>query len=129
MQVEDRTAIIIAYDAATKAILTRTTWNWFKKLEYLQQSRKLFKEAVNRDSVNVEIRFLRFTVEDRIPFYLGYSDHMKEDKKVILENLQNYKVEGLNPEIYQYLHKRLEESGEFNEQELSSLQKKFSRLN
>lgn len=128
LKIEKRTAIVVAYDAATKAILTRTTWNWFKKLEYLDESRMLFEQAVKMDSTDVEIRFLRFTVEDRIPFYLGYSDHMEFDKSVILKNIDNYDVENINPEILQFLQMRLKESGEFSEEELKMLSRKLNNL-
>lgn len=129
LKVENRAAVIVAYDAAAKAIMTRTTWNWFRKLEYLQESRKLFEEAVKMDSANVEIRILRFTVEDRIPFYLGFSDHMEMDKAIIMQNLHTYDVENINPKILEFLHKRLKESGEFTVQELKEIQKKLININ
>ena len=124
--IEKRTAIVIAYDAAAKAVMTRTTWNWFKKLEYLNQSRKLFIEAIKKDPQNVEIRFLRFTVEDRIPSYLGYSDHMDEDKEIILKHLSNYDSKGINPEITNFLKDRLRESDAFTQKELIKIEEKLT---
>lgn len=124
--IEKRTPIIIAYDAATKAVMTRTTWNWFRKLEYLNESRALFIEAVKKDPNNVEIRFLRFTVEDRIPSYLGYSDHMEDDKDIILKYLENYDSKSINPEISNFLKDRLRDSQAFTQKELVKIEEKLT---
>jgi len=54
---------------------------------------------------------------------------MEMDKVIIMKNLQTYDVENINPKILQFLHKRLEESEEFNEQELIEIKKKLTNLN
>lgn len=126
LKIKKRTPIIVAYDAATKAVMTRTTWNWFKKLDYLDESRDLFEEAVKEDPKNVEIRFLRFTVEERIPGYLGYSDHMEIDKVVILKYLENYDSKKIAPEISNFLKERLRESEVFTDEELEKIEEKLS---
>ena len=129
LKVKNRTPVLVGYHAAATAIMTRTTWNWFRKLDYLKESRKLFIQAVEKDPKNVEIRFLRITVEDRIPFYLGYSDHMDEDKEIIMKYLDTYDSQSVNPEILKFLHKRLQESEKFSEEELKTIKQKMVNLN
>ncbi|MDA9312083.1 hypothetical protein N9515_03725 [Vicingaceae bacterium] len=44
LQVESPSAKILAYQVALEAIMTKTTWNIFKKLSYLCKSEESFKK-------------------------------------------------------------------------------------
>ena len=81
---------MLAYKGALEAIMTKTTWNVFKKLSYLKKSEASFKEAVRKAPNNIEIRFMRMAVQYEIPEYLGYSEDMESDRKFIVNNIEQF---------------------------------------
>ncbi len=95
--IEDPTAQMLAYKGALEAIMTKTTWNVFKKLSYLRSSEASFQEAIRLAPNNVEIRFMRMAVQYEIPEYLGYSDDMEDDRKFIVDHIEEF-----NPAEFSY---------------------------
>ncbi len=81
-------AIIKGYIAALEALKAKHAWNPYAKLDYLDKAEATFAKAIAADPQNVEIRFLRYTVEFYVPAFLGYSSHMAHDKQVIIQNIK-----------------------------------------
>ena len=81
---------MLAYRAALEAIMTKTTWNLFKKINYLNKSETSFNKAIEMAPDDVEIRFMRMAVQYEIPEYLGYSEDMEEDRKFIVKNIDKF---------------------------------------
>ena len=79
--------LLMAYYAASEAIKAKYIWNIFSKIQYLKQSASGFEKAVSLSPENIEIRFLRFTVQYHIPFFLGFSVNLEEDKQVICDHI------------------------------------------
>ncbi|MCC9136302.1 hypothetical protein ACFSKU_01595 [Pontibacter silvestris] len=89
--------VILAYKAASEASMAKYVWNPYSKLKHLKTSASIFEKAVKLDKDEPEIRFLRFTVEHYVPRYLKLSEHLNEDKKIIINSLKNYPASGLSP--------------------------------
>lgn len=87
-QVSPKPPIIIGYVAMLEALKAKHAWNPYSKFNYLGKSKKTFQKAVLADPDNMEIRFMRFSVEHFLPSYLGYSKNLKSDKAVIIEQLK-----------------------------------------
>ncbi|MEQ8625653.1 MAG: hypothetical protein RJQ00_02435 [Vicingaceae bacterium] len=90
LAVENPSAKMLAYRAALEAIMTKTTWNLFKKINYLNKSETSFNKAIEMAPDDVEIRFMRMAVQYEIPEYLGYSEDMEEDRKFIVKNIDKF---------------------------------------
>jgi len=93
LKVENPSAKVLAYRGALEAILTRTTYNVFKKVNYLKKSKKSFEEAVKKDPNNLEIRFMRLAVEHEIPDFLGMSENIESDREFVIKNIDRFKAE------------------------------------
>ncbi|MFY0601310.1 MAG: hypothetical protein JXR03_16660 [Cyclobacteriaceae bacterium] len=89
----DTEPTIVAYQAVSKALMAQKVWNPIDKYIYIKNFHSLMDKALKEDSLNLEIRFLRFSVEYHIPPWLGYSEHLEEDIKFI--NINSYKVSQL----------------------------------
>jgi hypothetical protein len=76
--------LIIAYKACVKALQAKYTWNPLQKWADIDQASKFFEEAIKDAPEDIEIRFLRFSIELNTPSILGYSQHLEEDKKKLL---------------------------------------------
>lgn len=94
-QLNDLTPKQYAYLATIEAIMTKTTWNPIKKIQYLNKSEEHFEKAISIDSTDIEVRFLRLSVEYEIPSYLGYSNDMGIDTKYVKANFINFNPEEL----------------------------------
>lgn len=80
--------ILNAYHGASLAIKAKYAWNPYKKLENVNAGLTILNKAVNAKSSDVEIRFLRFSVEENLPAIVPGVRHCDEDKKTILTNLK-----------------------------------------
>ena len=82
-------ALILAYLGSAQAIRAKHAWNPVNKMSYLKQGSKTLDAAVNTAPNNLEVRFLRFSLEHFLPPFLGYSKHLETDKDKILELLEH----------------------------------------
>lgn len=82
--------VVIAYCGIGEALLAKYTFFPWDKLIYLNKGLKLLDKAVNVDSNNLEIRFLRFTVLSNVPSFLGYSSEANYEADVLYNMLKSY---------------------------------------
>ncbi|QDA59103.1 hypothetical protein [Hymenobacter jejuensis] len=95
----ERDAVVLAYKGAAEAIRARDA-SMFNKLTYVQDASRTFEQAVALNPTNAEVRFLRFSVETNLPSFLGLSQHVEEDKQVLLSALLNHPKSGLDAEAF-----------------------------
>jgi len=90
--IKNRTGLIDGYIAALLACKAKHSWNPYLKLKYLNKAEALFNTAVNADPHNIEIRFLRFSVEHNVPGFLGYNKNREADAEDMITQLgkRNY---------------------------------------
>lgn len=77
--------VTIGYTGALEALKARYAWDPYSKLKYLSRSEKTFAKAVTAEPHNIEIRFMRFSVEHNVPGFLGYNKHLLADREEIIE--------------------------------------------
>lgn len=75
--------LMIAYTGTLEALKAKHSWNPYNKIKFVALSQKTMKRAVSRDPVNLEIRFMRFSIQHYTPSFLGFSKDLDEDRKVI----------------------------------------------
>lgn len=109
------TPLMKAYNGVALAILAKHSWNPYTKLENVKSGLKNINEAVNSHSSDLEIRFLRFSVEENIPSVVPFTSHIDEDKKFILKNWNK------NHEFYSTMSAYLKKSSKFTEEEKKKL--------
>ena len=107
-----------AYEGATEALVAKYSWYPWDKISHLKEGVKAIENAVLADENNIEIRFLRFYVENSIPSYLGYSKNIDSDKEVIMSNIANLNSLALAKEIAQFISGYMRNSGKCTEQEV-----------
>ena len=96
---DDKHPVKLAYKGGSEAVMAKYNWNPYTKLKHVKNAAVLFEEAVALDRTNPEIRFLRFTVEHYVPRYLNLSEHLQEDKQVIIEGLQKHPKSGVSTDM------------------------------
>lgn len=79
--------VFYAYNAAAEMTLANHAYWPTSKLEYFNAGKVRLEEAVTAFPKNVEIRYIRYCVQQGCPFFLDYASNLDEDKKYILANL------------------------------------------
>ncbi|OOQ58114.1 hypothetical protein BC343_10710 [Mucilaginibacter pedocola] len=90
--IKNRSGLINAYIGTLEALKAKHAWNPYYKVKYLNDCEKTFKTAVAADPHNIEIRFMRFSIEHNVPKFLGYTKNLVDDREEIIKQLdaKNY---------------------------------------
>lgn len=94
-----------AYKAVFTMAMARYTNNVITKWSYFNQGRDLLEEVIKKNPDNVEMRFLRITIQDNVPSILSYSCNIDEDKNFILSYYHTIPGNGLKENIRTYFLK------------------------
>ena len=108
-KIENPDALLLAYRASTLALKAKHAWNPYNKLDYMNSFDNIINDAVRMSSDDVEIRFLRYSVQLNTPKYLGLSKNLAEDKTKIVNLFIQKKFKNKDKvmltEIYQFMLK------------------------
>lgn len=88
-EVKNPSPIIIAYTGSASAMRAVHVWNPYYKIKYVKDAERRYAEAVQQEPHNIEIRFLRFSMEHYVPGFLGYNKNLQADKIEMLTQLHN----------------------------------------
>jgi hypothetical protein len=82
-------AVSQAYKGAASAMYASQVSGITKKLSCFNSGKAAIEAAVRKHPANAEIRFLRFAIQCKAPFILGYSGNLEDDANVIIRSLQS----------------------------------------
>ena len=120
--------IVKAYTGASEMLVAKHSWNPITKISFLKHGLSKVNEAVMSDNENIEIRFLRFYIENSLPKYLGLSDNLYADKKKIITHLDSLSELGLTKDIALYINKYMIDSGKCTNEEIERINSSIVRL-
>lgn len=80
--------LLLGYKGAVEMGMARHASNPFKKMGYFSKGKEHLDDAINRDTADIELRFLRLTIQVNLPSFLGYSGNIESDKTYVLKNLE-----------------------------------------
>lgn len=99
----DSEPIRVAYLGAFQTIWAKHTLNPFEKLKTFKEGKANIEESVAQSPSDTEIRFIRLSVQLNAPKFLGYSNNIEEDKKIIRYSGSDIKSETLQTMIKECL--------------------------
>ena len=85
---ESSPPIYLGYKAMSEFMLCNHVFSPMAKWSHFKKGRKILEEAILRSGEDTELRFLRFSVQSRVPAILNYSDNLYDDKLVLMEYLK-----------------------------------------
>lgn len=98
----DTTApLLLAYKAMAGFMVSYHSTNPYHKLKYFIESRSALNRVIAQAPDNVELRFLRFTVQTNAPKFLGYYGNIIEDKTVLFAALNDAAASDLDTDLRQ----------------------------
>lgn len=95
--------MIIGYKGAISAAMANHIKNKSEKLKFFNAGKKLIEQSIKADAQNMELRFLRFTIQTNCPKALGYNDEIESDKKFVMESLGSMKNATLKKKMIAFL--------------------------
>lgn len=92
-----------AYAAAFHMFMAKHTGNPLKKMKYFREGRDRLEKELTSNPKDVEIRFIRLTIQYYIPDYLGYNGDIESDKDYVMNHLYELTDSRTKNIIYKYL--------------------------
>lgn len=118
---EEASPLIKAYRGAGLATTSNCTSWPLSKLSRFREGKGLLEEAVSIEPENLEVRFLRYTIQKNIPDFLGY-DNLEEDRQFIMERLTLQLKKGTKDDLTKRIIQYLLETKEITEEQLKDLE-------
>lgn len=96
-------AILVCYKGVSEMIQAKYVISPWSKLNSFNSGKKLIEEAVRKDSENLEIRFLRYSIQTNLPSFLDYKADVDSDKDFMINNIDKTDDKELRKNIIEYL--------------------------
>jgi len=99
--------VILGYMGAAEILLAKYAFSPISKWNYFNRGKKILESAIIKDPNNLELRFLRLTIQENIPAILGYSSLIENDMKFLYNKVGFTQDVQLQKMIMDYLgHKK-----------------------
>ncbi|WP_316830873.1 hypothetical protein [Pedobacter aquatilis] len=121
----NKTALITAYCGTLEALKAKHSWNPYNKIKYVKVSLRTMQKAIDMDKENMEIRFMRFSIEHYTPGFLGFSKDLPVDRKEIIKHYENRNFGLADEELIKNVARFMIDSKRCTSEEIKIL-KKFS---
>ena len=95
--------LLYGYKGIATMIMAKHVFSPFKRLSYFNKGKEMLAEAILADPSNVELRYLRFSAQTKAPGFLGYKDHLDEDRIFLIKNLPTFEQGEMKTKIKQFL--------------------------
>jgi len=91
------------YYGAGKMIMAKYYLNPYSKLSSFSEGKSILESSIEKDTANVELRYLRLTIQNNAPSFLGYKSKVDDDRNFLTSSLSKLKDEELKTIISKYL--------------------------
>lgn len=86
------TPVSNAYKGAYTMMKAKYVSSPFKKYAYFNEGKALIENAIEQAPNNVEIRYLRATLQANLPKFLNYYENLNDDIDFVLTNLKRAEI-------------------------------------
>lgn len=100
---ENNNTSFAAYRACATMIMAKYVTGPINKLSKFNEGKNLLEKCIENDKQNVELRFLRFTVQSNAPTFLGYNSSLKLDKNFLLNKFSSISDKQLKNTVISFL--------------------------
>lgn len=102
---ENNNPLLFGYRGGATMIMAKHAFNPFSKLSYFKKGKNILESAIQADNTNIELRFLRYTIQTSVPSFLNYGGEKKADKLFLSKSIPDLKDQELKKIINAYLLK------------------------
>ena len=97
-------SLILGYLGAYQAVWAVHTYNPISKLNSFNEGKRNIEAAIQKAPTNIELRYIRLSIQKNCPSFLGYSDRIASDEKFIQSNLKQIESSELKTQIQSILN-------------------------
>ncbi|RZJ70510.1 hypothetical protein [Flavobacterium sp.] len=83
---EDANKVLVAYKGCSMALKSKHSNFLPDKISFMKEGAAFMDAAAAASPKDIEIRMIRMSVQENVPFIVDYRDKIQEDKNVILAN-------------------------------------------
>jgi len=95
--------VLVCYKGVSEMLQAKHMFSPFSKMEKFRKGKSLIEKSIRRDPNDLELRFLRFSIQSNLPGFLGYDEAISIDKVKLLEGYSTIKDTELRNRIFSYL--------------------------
>ena len=92
------------YKGISFMLLSKHAYNPYTKISYFTKGSAILDQAIQEDNENIELRFLRYTIQSEAPIFLNYRSELSLDLNFIQTQVNNLKDFDLKNRINNYLY-------------------------
>tara|TARA_B110000467_G_C18332734_1_gene494687 strand:+ start:3187 stop:3678 length:492 start_codon:yes stop_codon:yes gene_type:complete len=91
------------YKGMSLMLLSKHSYNPYKKIDYFKKGSSMLDKAIEEDKENIELRYLRYTVQYSAPMILNYRSALSADLSFIQHNVNSITDLDLKKRINNFL--------------------------
>lgn len=110
---ESDNVLLLGYKGATATLMAKFAKGVKAKTGYFKEGKKLIEQAIAKAPENIELRYIRLSVQENAPKIVRYKKAIAEDKQFILTNYSGIK----NIETKKYIKGFVSQSASFSDAE------------
>ncbi|TCC89170.1 hypothetical protein EZ428_15830 [Pedobacter frigiditerrae] len=96
-------ALLICYKGAAQMMEAKYAFSPITKFSKFSKGKSAIEKAIVKDPKQIEIRFIRFSIQTNLPFFLGYNESIKTDKEMLINSINKIDDENLKQNVVNYL--------------------------
>jgi hypothetical protein len=81
-------ASVMAYVTSIAMKQAEYTSNPLRKLQLFQENKKILNQLIDTHRTNIHLRYVRLLSQENTPYFLGYNEHIEEDKRILKNILE-----------------------------------------
>lgn len=86
---EKNNTVLSGYKACATMMMAKHVLNPLRKLSTFSKGKALLEKSIDADRFNIELRFLRFTIQTNAPSFLDYSSNIRQDKLFLINTVSS----------------------------------------
>ncbi|RZK55913.1 MAG: hypothetical protein EOO91_13125 [Pedobacter sp.] len=96
-------ALLICYKGAAQMMEAKYAFSPITKFSKFSKGKSAIEKAITKDPKQIEIRFIRFSIQTNLPFFLGYNEAIKTDKEILINSINKIEDDNLQQNVVNYL--------------------------
>lgn len=104
-----------AYYAAAEMTSAKYKLNPATKISTFNSGKKILEATILSDTANLEARYIRYTIQQNAPSFLGYKTNLSSDKFFLIKHLAS--LRSSDPELFSSVYAYLLTYGKLTEDE------------
>lgn len=94
---------LLGYKGTVTMMMAKHVFSPYKKLNYFKAGKEILEQAILKEPLNIELRFLRFSIQSNSPKFLDYHSNLFSDKSFLLKEVKTINDTDLKQRITKFL--------------------------